>query len=290
MFIMKTSKIVPMMLALLMLAALGGVTPKAHAQSVTSTKWLTPAFSGFDPYYGSPVNAYTMGSTATLSVQFANFGGNTIKVIAVQVGMDWGSNSSASALPKTMTPGSTTSFTISVSVPSTSGLNLVAHDSISSWTFVKYNTTIGSSTFTTPVSFGTSPLAAYSSDQLSAMTALQQLSFLSSSGGTTLSIFKTPQASTLLAQAAQQGSLGVQLYTIGNFTGAKTDLQNAVSLWNQAISAENSHGNTLELNNTLGGYGSLLLGLGAIIGGAAAIIYAIRRPKMLSGATGPTTH
>jgi hypothetical protein len=50
------------------------------------------------------------------------------------------------------------------------------------------------------------------------------------------------------------------------------------------VSAENSHGNTLELNNGFSSYGSLMLGVGAIVGGVGAIVYAIRRPKALKAA------
>jgi hypothetical protein len=67
------------------------------------------------------------------------------------------------------------------------------------------------------------------------------------------------------------------LYASGNFTGSKSYIQNAVSLWNQALNAENTKGASIEQGTMLGGYGGLLLGIGALIGGVAAVIYAFKR-------------
>lgn len=159
--------------------------------------------------------------------------------------------------------------------------NAVPHGEVSGWSLFKYNYTTtstsgGNPTSTTyqcpsppgspfnpqcgPTSISSVPLiAVVTSDQAAAQAALQQL------GGPNgaifaAAIFKTPQASSLLAQAFIQFNLGKPLYISGqNFTQAKTDLQNAVSLLNQAISAETSHGNALETNTMVADYGSLLL-------------------------------
>ena len=123
------------------------------------------------------------------------------------------------------------------------------------------------------------------------MSLMQQLGLPSTAGTPICSfgIFKTAEGTSLCFQAAQQASQGVALYSNGNFTGTKTMLQNAVGLWNQALSMENSKGSSLELSTTLGGYGALLLGVGALVGGAAAIIYAIGRREPRSAAT-PASH
>ncbi len=314
---MKISRIAPVILALLALAALGGLTPQAHAPSYSGVKWLNPTFVGSDPYYGgSYVNAFTQAqATATLSVTITNFEFSLpVKVVWAQVGMDWGTNYTNTGIsnssPKTIPAGGQASITIPVDVSTSSPASLlVDHVVVPSWSYFKYNYTItstsgGTTTSTTyqcpyvsgpfppmgcPGStyFGSSvaPIVVYSADQAAAHAALTQLQTGSGStvfSGLALGFTPPPQASSLLAQAQQQYNIGLNLYTIGNFTAAKTDLQNAVSLWNQAISADNSHGNTLESNAMVGNYGSLLLGIGAIVGAVGAIIYAVRRPKMLS--------
>jgi hypothetical protein len=75
------------------------------------------------------------------------------------------------------------------------------------------------------------------------------------------------------------------LYSSGNFTGSKPYMQNAVSLWNQALAAESTKGASIEQGTTLGGYGGLLLGIGALIGGVAATIYAFKRREPRSTPT-----
>jgi hypothetical protein len=233
------------------------------------------------------VTAYKTGATASLVIFFHNFGSASIKVISAQLGMDWGNNYTATGIsnssPLTITGGFTAPFTISVPVPATSvASNLVLHAFNPSWSIVKYNVTGISGTQTTNFNFNVPEIAVYSSDQADAVAAWQQVSFLSSSSGFTLAFaFRTPQGSALSQQASQQFALGQAQFANGNFTGAKTNFQSSSSLWNQAVSAENSHGNTLELNNGFSSYGSLMLGIGAIVGGVGAIVYAIRRPKAL---------
>ncbi len=298
---MKTSKTVPVILALMALAGLGGLTPLAHAPYSISSQWRNATVVGSDPILGS-VTAYKEGTTATLSVTITNDIPYPIKVVSAQIGMDWGNNYTASGIsnssPMTISIGGFAYVPISFTVPSPSvASNFVTHASrspSSEWSFFKYNytvtmcsnppacttTTSTNYQYTSGISFPS--IAVYSSDQADAMVAYQQVSALASAGPSIAAIFKTPQASSLLVQSFQQANLGTQLYVRGNFTAAKTDFQNSVSLLNQAISTENSHGNTLESNTMVADYGSLLLGIGAIVGAVGAIIYAIRRPKMLS--------
>jgi hypothetical protein len=237
------------------------------------------------------VTAYKTGlTTATLLIRFTNNNpGASIKVISAQLGMDWGNNYTATGIsngsPLTIGADLTAPFTISVPIPGTStASNLVLHAFNQPWSIVKYNATGISGTQTTNLS-GIPEIAVYSSDQADAVAAWQQVSFLSSSSSFTLGFaFRTPQGSSLFQQATQQFALGQAQLANGNFTASKTNFQSAASFWNQAVSAENSHGNTLELNNGFSSYGSLMLGVGAIVGGVGAIVYAIRRPKALKAA------
>lgn len=300
---MKTSK-TRVILSLLTLAALVPLTPHAYAQTNTAN-WQNPMFKGFDPYYCSssfsppcPITAYRTGTTAALSLSLENTFCSSVKIVYAQLQMDWGTNYTATGLPTTINLNNRGFVTISVALPGTStASNLVVHDSLNAGSYLNITSPCFTGTMkNTFSSFGLSVpgIAVYSSDQADAMAVAQQLgttpsitggSVVGPNCGTFSPTFKTAQASSLCDQAAQQSNLGQQLYSTGNFTGAKADFQSALSLWNQAISAENSHGGTLELNGTVGGYGSLLLGIGAIVGGVAAIIYAIRRPKILSTTT-----
>jgi hypothetical protein len=237
------------------------------------------------------VTAYKTGATASLIIFFHNglSAGTTIKVISAQLGMDWGNNYTATGIsngsPLTIGAGLTAPFTISVPIPATStASNLVLHAFNFGWSIVKYNATGISGTQTTNLS-GIPEIAVYSSDQADAVAAWQQVSFLSSSSNFPIALaFRTPQGTALFQQATQQFALGQAQLANGNFTASKTNFQSAASFWNQAVSAENSHGNTLELNNGFSSYGSLMLGVGAIVGGVGAIVYAIRRPKALKAA------
>ena len=205
--------------------------------------------------------------------------------------MDWGNNYTATGLPTTMTMGTRGTIAISFAVPGTStASNLVLHDFIPAGSYLN---------ITSPCSSGTQKslfqnsgifvpsIAVYSSDQADAISLSQQIAFLFSSSGTTnvCSGFKTAQGLTSCAQATQQAALGFNAYQMGNFTAAKANFQSAVNNWSNAISNENSGGGGLLISSTVSGYGSLLLGIGAIVGGIAAILYAIRRPKMLSATT-----
>jgi hypothetical protein len=125
----------------------------------------------------------------------------------------------------------------------------------------------------------------YSADQATDISLMQQLGLTSTFGpfsgvglcGLAGSSFKTAEGSSLCLQASQQAAQGQALYSSGNFTGSKTNMQNAVNLWNQALTIENSKGASVEQAAILGGYGGLILGVGALIGGVAAIIYAFKK-------------
>jgi hypothetical protein len=284
-----------MILVLLALAALAPLIPHANAQANTVT-WQNTTFKGLDPYFCTNfpsacgggafgIAAYKTGTTASVSMSLTNSFCSSVKVLYTQLQMDWGNNYTANGLPTTIGMGTVGFITISFPVPATStASNLIPHEALSGGSFMNYTSPCTTGTQKTSLSnFGLLPpaVAVYSSDQADSIAAFQQLTALAGSGGTGLATtFKTPQGNALFQQAAQQATLGVQKYTTGNFTAAKASLQSAVSLWNQAISAENSHGNTLELNGGLSSYGSLMLGVGAIVGGVGAIVYAIRRPKM----------
>ena len=288
---MKTSKTILLATSLSLLILL---TPLANAQPTLAVFWTGTSFSGTDPYYGTSIRAYKTGATAILLIAVTDLFGEYVNVTGAKVMMDWNGNYTtsgiSSASPVRVNPGQQGTVTITFTVPSTTvASNLVTHGYA-----VSVNYTRTSVPGIHAFSLEGDGFAVYSADQGTAISLMQQLGLPSASGTTICgasgsSTFKTSEGISLCLQAVQQASMGVALYSSGNFTGSKTTLENAVSLWNQAISAENSKGASLELGAMLSGYGGLLLGIGAIIASIAALVYAWKRkePKYISA---PTTH
>ncbi|HVH14712.1 MAG TPA: hypothetical protein VNA15_03215 [Candidatus Angelobacter sp.] len=270
------------------------LAPLAHAQPFpVNPLWTGTYFKGTDPYYGTTVSGYKQGTTATLVLAITNTFGQYINVTGANLIMDWGTNypttGISSTSPVRINANTQGTVTISFTVP-TSVTNIVIHSFTGN---VNYTRTGIPGTQQLP--FDGTNFAAYSSDQATDISLMQQLGLttftlsgisLCGLGG---SSFKTAEGSSLCLQASQQAALGQALYSSGNFTGSKPYMQNAVSLWNQALTAENTKGASIEQGATLGGYGGLLLGIGAIIGSVAAIIYAFKR-RELQRVTTPATH
>ncbi|OLE86273.1 MAG: hypothetical protein AUF79_15630 [Crenarchaeota archaeon 13_1_20CM_2_51_8] len=282
---MKISKIGLVTISILALAILPSLAPTVRAQSANAT-WINTTFTGQDPLFGfTTVNAYGTGVTATLQLATSN-GFGTITVTSYNLAMDWGTNYTATSLTTAVKHGTIVLWTITFTAPSTStASNMVMH---SGSLVVNYTDAFGNKNQRFFV--GVPEVVIYSSDQATAISLMQQTSFLAS-GGISICSFdtlKSSQAVSLCAQATQQNILGRNAYSMGNFTAAKTYFQNSVNDWNSALSTETSTGGGLQLSNTIGGYGSLLLGIGALVGGVAGILYAMRRPKGM-GMT-PATH
>ena len=288
---MKLSRL-HLLTAALLLALLA---PLAHAQPFpVNPLWTGTYFKGLDPYYGTTVSAYKQGTIATLVLAITNLFGQYINVTGANVIMDWAGNYPTSGISSTnpvrINSDTQATVTITFTVPTTV-TNLVVHGFTGTVNYTRPGV-VGQQ----QADFGGTGFAAYSSDQATDISLMQQLGLTSTFSLTAIGLcgfggssFKTTEGSSLCLQASQQAALGQALYSSGNFTGSKTYMQNAVSLWNQAITAENTKGASIEQGTTLGGYGGLLLGIGAIIGGVAAIIYAFRR-RELQRATTPATH
>ncbi len=287
---MKISKIV-LCAAILFAFALAPQLPAAHAELGTIS-WQNTAFKGSDPFYSSTVSAYQTGSTATLyiPVTYQNpYGGLYINVTGATLKMDWNGNYTASGLPIKIDQNGWAPVTITFTVPATNvASNLWTHSGVLT---VNYTTPASSGT---KQFFGSVPtFAAYSSDQASAMSIMQQLGAISGGfgspcGGLGSSGFKTAAGTADCQQAVQQYVYGRSLYVAGNFTQSNNAFKNAQTDWNNAISADS--GSAVDLGTTLGSYGLLLLGIGGVIAAIAVLIYALRRPKELRALAASTTH
>jgi hypothetical protein len=279
---MKFSKL-HLLTGILLLALLAPLAPLAHAQLSVNPLWTGTFFKGMDPYYGITVTGYKQGGTASLVLAITNTAGNYVNVTGANVIMDWGTNYPTTGIsassPLRINPSNQGTVTISFTVP-TSVSNLVTHGFRGNVNF----TITGIPGQQQDLFFGTG-FAVYSADQATDISLMQQLGLTSTFGlfsgiglcGFAGSSFKTAEGSSLCLQASQQAAQGQALYASGNFTGSKSYIQNAVSLWNQALNAENTKGASIEQGTMLGGYGGLLLGIGALIGGVAAVIYAFKR-------------
>jgi len=97
------------------------------------------------------------------------------------------------------------------------------------------------------------------------------------------SSFKTEQGNALCQQALQQGNLGLAQYKSGNFANANTSFKSAQTYWNQAYKPNHRRRNTISRNNDFR-LGTLLLGIGGVLAGVGATVYAFKRPRGLSSA------
>jgi hypothetical protein len=284
---LKLSKL-HLLTGILVLALLA---PLAHAQPFPANPiWTGTYFHGFDPFYGTIVSAYKTGTTATLVLAITNTFGQYLNVTGANVIMDWGNNYPTTGIsassPVRINANMQGTVTISFLVP-TSVTNIVTHGFTGNVNYTRTGA-LGQQQF----SIDGTGFAAYSSDQATDISLMQQLGLTSTFTFTGISLcgfggssFKTAEGSSLCLQASQQAALGQALYSSGNFTGSKPYMQNAVSLWNQALAAESTKGASIEQGTTLGGYGGLLLGIGALIGGVAATIYAFKRREPRSTPT-----
>ncbi len=266
--------------------------------AITGFSWTGAQYSGIDPFYtvspfgGASVKAFRTGSAASLSLAVSNPFDTAINVSAVKVSMDWGKNYSLTLSPPTqIAKTNSASFKVTFTVPATSeASNLFAH---SYELIVEYSTTPGGPTsafilpdpsdpFATPLS----PFVIYSTDQADAMALLNKLGLPTLAGVATTQFcgfqFKTAEATSLCMQSSREAIAGLNLYTTGDFSGAKPRLQKANDLMDQAISLDSSRGSSTELASTLGNWGGLLLGIGAIVG---VIVYSLKSRRRAT----PTT-
>ena len=236
------------------------------------------AFAGTDPYYNTPVKAFKQGTTATLNLIVTNFSGQYMNITGAVVQFDWNANYTAAGLSKTspirINQNQQGIVLIQFTVPGAT--NLVTHD----YTITMNYTLQNSPTITRQSNDFGFGFVVYTSDQAAAMSAMNQLGLPSGFGfGSSLcgilgtSSFKTARGNSLCQQAQQQAIQGMQQYQTGDFANSKTSLQNAVNLWNQALSVESGQGSTDLVATT----GTFLLGVGAAIGSIAAIIFVSKK-------------
>jgi hypothetical protein len=288
--------------------------PRVHAFVNTPSVTLSGlAVSGFaDPLTGTTVNGIASGAILTINVYL--FASNSVYQRNVTVGFkgDWMNSyqnatnaNPSSTLP--LTAGQTATVTIAVTMPSSGAIT--PHG----WTIAVWNgannsrnaSPCGSSNFgqdpppasagnscgtLSNINAGYSPLAIYTSDQLSAAQANVQANQMIVSVNTAISNLRlhtsTPgvtAASGQLAQAQTELALGSQSWSNGDYSGAKNHYQNALNSANAAAGSLTNQGggvdNATLVNLILGSTGIALIGIGALFAGLGAFSYWRRKPK-----------
>jgi len=280
-----------LLVTVLLLSALASVSMISNvgADSIQWWRWSGAAFTGFDAFYAEDIVAFKEGTSAVLFVSVKNDYSPTksINVSAVKVGFDWGTNytstQASQVTPVVMQPDEIRVFTISFTVPNASDVsNLYLHDYkiyvehinattglkkiVGTW--VKYSYTVDYF------------FAIYSTDQAQAREMSQIIS------GMSMPSFNSTSAKLYWNKATNETTLGGILYNQGDFAGAKSHYATAMSLRNQAFSAEQTTTGGLQdaqlavlqaQARSLDATASYLNGLGSmwILIGVAAVLFAI---------------
>ena len=230
---MRKNVIVLSGLVLAMLFALSSIGP-VHGD-INDWMWLEPTFIGVDEFYGLSVTAYREGSTAKLGVIVDRDGAPMaqVNITAVSVVFDWGGNytlalTSPFVLDDTITRAA---FTVTFTVPATTvASNLFLHIYR---IYVKYVTTIGPNTFSTPP---TDSFAVYSATQANAQALNQQVDAYPDTWS-----FSSSEADALWEKGNNAAASGDAYYANGDFANAVASYQSALDFFNAAFEAEKTY-------------------------------------------------
>jgi len=251
--------------------------------------WVDPVYMGQETiFFNEYVVAYVTGTTAKLCVPVENDYNGDINVTAVQVWLDWGetynSTQCSEANPFEIEEDDVHTFTISFTVPATTvASNLVPHDWEVIITYEQAGVPRTDSWRNEGAPGPTYYLAVFSADQADAFELYTELSAVFEVDLE----FDTAKGKVLWSEAVMQGSIGMSHYQSGKFTEANATLHTARDLVDQALEAEDERGSKLEdamisyYNAAMtAAYAWLLFGLGIMLIGIGAIIYAIKKPKV----------
>jgi len=270
---------------------------RVGADSIQWWSWRGYVYFDDDSFYGKRVVAFKESSTATLFISVRNDYRTPpptqverqINISAVKVGFDWNINYTSAqvslANPVTMQPDEVRVFTVVFTVPNaTVASNLYLHDYK---IFVEHvNSTTGAKkivetwieySFTENYYF-----AVYSDDQAEARGTERVISKMFQ----THPVFNSTGAKVLWDKAQNESNTAGTLYSGGDFAGAKTHYNNALTYINQAFTAEDAKGTSLEnaelqllqaQANALNASANLSNGLSSmwVLIGVAAVLFAI---------------
>ncbi len=258
---------------------------------ITSFNWINPLVkSEYDDFYGQSVSAgYQVGSTAELVVNVQNDLSVDMNISSVRVWFDWGTTYNSTEVSNTtvvsIPTGQSHLFNVTFQVPdlTSAGGNLVLHSYRINVDDV--NATSGNLTvlFNNGPRFGTN-FAIFSGDQGTVKGLEKQLAEYDISGAT----FMTAEAKQMLVLAQGYENAGVDAYMKGDFSGAVTNYQTALTYIQNAWGNETSMISGFEtsfkdlvdsskLMLSMIGWGYTLFGIGFFFMGIGVLVYLVRK-------------
>ncbi len=285
----RMKKKLAVLFSLLLATSISMSMTRSIQANISNYSWVETTYRGNEDPFFAPnyIVAYTAGSLAKLVVSVNSYvGTRPANVSAVKVRLDWGETYASTECsvdtPVQIEPDETRVFSVSFSVPPiTTASNLVLHDYT---IFVEYvNSTTGPKEIIYTETQSDDDFAVYSQEQADAMEVRTQLDAIFDHSPS----FNSPKAEVLWSEAKAENATAVRRYEAGKFFAANASFYNALDLVDQALEAEDERGSALEDAQTnyfsaamTQGYGRLLIGLGIVFIGIAAIIYAIKKPKV----------
>jgi len=262
------------------LISMSTISPAQAA--VEEFSWQPPyAYRGYESqFYSTYIVGYEDGATVNLKVLVQSDSSPNINVTSLSLVFDNGFNvtSDLQTSPVKIDYNQYHSFDVSFTADVTKLSNLRVH----AYTiYVNYNDTGGPDTYYAYSSWDY-PFVVFSASQVDAIELKREYDATSTSWYN----FETAEAKSLARQASVEGSLAYNYLYQWDFANAKTHFQNALDLYNQTFEAEHERGSKLEdaqMNYynaaVTQAYAWLLTGVGVILIGIGAIIYAVKKPK-----------
>jgi hypothetical protein len=280
-------------------------TPAVAAPDGIPFRWLEPDYSGTDESLPShpTIIGYLEGTNWNFTMSWTNTYIYPINVSAIRTYFSWGKNYTYTfTTPIEVDPGQVKIFTINDITPPvnetgelwTHSYNVYIHHVNN--TVTPYAEVPNSVFLPSPILVHSgSGFAVLSESHLACLNLWKELNDIFT-GGHVPSPDVT-EVQVLLQQASMEFNQGTAILETGIFGSARTHLENAESLYNQALAAWDQRGTAkedAELNSTnantnyynalassslVNAYGWLFFGLGWTFIGIGVIIYGLKRPK-----------
>jgi hypothetical protein len=291
---MHPKKIVIACLSLLLVGlALPAATNQAHAftSGHNSIAIGNVLISGNLPP-GIPGGTVAQGGTSlnvVATVQGSLFTPSYQRNITIGFKGDWMQNYQNASI-FTLTSGQIVSTSLTVAVPSTTGISPSQHWNVEIWdgpSSGNVNTCTNGDAENNPgsgitkscFSLGSGSVTIVTGDQFSAAQARNNAEIVTGS----ITILSNAAANAQLDQANAELGLGDQSWLSGDFAGAKTHYQNAQNDANAALATaynlNGGQGNTAIISPILAAVGTVMFGLGGLLAGIGGFFYLRRRPK-----------
>ena len=277
--------------------ALVAQTTKAAAPILFTFAWVEPDYKGTDvSISGSPeVVGYRENTNWTFTMSWTNTYVYQINISAIRLYFSWGKNYTQNfATPVTVESYQTRTFTITNVTPNVTDTSEMWYHS-----FEVYIHHVNSTT--APMGeAASSPLWVHHGSYFMVLSSdhLDCLDLWSRVNGISLPSSSIAKVQVLKTEAKMEFDLGTSILEKGVYGQAKTHLQTAENLYNQALTTWDERGTAMEdadMNYTksetaynyalanaanVNAYGWLLFGLGWTFIGLGVIIYGLRRPKV----------